>query len=163
MKKIVLLSDSHSYIDDLILGNIIECDEVWHAGDIGTISVIERISEIKPLRAVYGNIDGNDIRRIFPKIDIFEREGNKILMTHAGGYPGKYLNEIKNIIKRELPFIVVCGHSHILKIIYDKEYRHLHLNPGAIGKYGFHVKRTLLRFDLSYNNVSNMEIIEYEK
>ncbi|GGK40811.1 MULTISPECIES: metallophosphoesterase family protein [Flavobacteriaceae] len=163
MKKILLLSDTHSYIDDTILKYVNQADEVWHAGDIGDIAITDAISNIKPVRAVFGNIDNNIIRNEFPLDNKFELEGVAVWMTHIGGYPKRYDIRIKEEITRNPPKIFISGHSHILKVIYDKKLNLLHLNPGAAGKHGFHNIRTMLRFEIDKGNITNLEIIELEK
>ena len=136
------------------------CDEVWHAGDIGDIEVINKITEIKPLKAVYGNIDGQDIRITFPKVQLFECEGVKVLMTHIGGYPGRYYREVQEMIKKTKPDLFISGHSHILKVIFDKKYNLLHINPGAAGKSGFHKVITAVRFKIEGKEIKELEIYE---
>ncbi|WP_298368160.1 metallophosphoesterase family protein [uncultured Lutibacter sp.] len=163
MKKIILLSDTHSFIDDQILKYIKKADEVWHAGDIGSIEVADIISKLKPLKAVYGNIDNSTIRSEFPLDNKFETEGVSVWITHIGGYPNKYDFRVKDELIANPPKIFISGHSHILKVIYDKKLNLLHLNPGAAGKSGFHKVRTMLRFQISKGNISNLEIIELEK
>lgn len=163
MTKILLLSDTHGYIDDTMLKHIMWADEVWHAGDIGDLKVTEKIASLKPLRAVYGNIDGNEAKSQFPLDAIFDMEDVKVWMTHIGGYPGKYESRVKNKLSREKFDIFICGHSHILKVIYDQKNNLLHLNPGAAGIYGFHTVRTMLRFIIENGEIKNMEIIEMEK
>ncbi len=160
MKIIGLLSDTHSYIDQKILDFFKNCDEVWHAGDIGDIEVINKITEIKPLKAVYGNIDGQDIRITFPKVQLFECEGVKVLMTHIGGYPGRYYREVQEMIKKTKPDLFISGHSHILKVIFDKKYNLLHINPGAAGKSGFHKVITAVRFKIEGKEIKELEIYE---
>ena len=163
MKKILLLSDTHSYIDDKILKYIKQADEVWHAGDIGSLDVVDTISNLKPLRAVYGNIDNKLIRAEFPLDNKFVIEDVSVWITHIGGYPNRYDVRIKNDISNNPPKIFISGHSHILKVIYDKKLKLLHLNPGAAGKHGFHNVRTMLRFEINDGNITNLEIIELEK
>ncbi len=163
MKKILLLSDTHSFIDEQILKYVRQADEVWHAGDIGTLKITDNIKKECFLRAVYGNIDDTTARSEFPLNAIFEIEKTKVLMTHIAGYPTKYNARVKKLILEHQPKIVVCGHSHILKIQYDKSLNVLHLNPGACGKHGFHNVRTMLRFELDNGDIKNMEIIELEK
>lgn len=163
MTKILLLSDTHGYIDDLILKHVLWADEVWHAGDIGDLMVTEKIAALKKLRAVFGNIDDNDTRMRFPQDAFFEIENKKIWMTHIGGYPGKYASKVTPILKSKKIDLFICGHSHILKIIYDQKFQLLHLNPGAAGIYGFHSVRTMLRFIIDEGEIKNMEIIEIEK
>jgi hypothetical protein len=163
MTKILLLSDTHAYIDEQMLKYIHQADEVWHAGDIGDIQLTDTIAAIKPLRAVYGNIDDAKLRLQFPLDNRFKLENKDILITHIGGYPNRYEHRVREILKLNPPDIFICGHSHILKIIYDKKYNVLYLNPGAAGKYGFHKVRTMLRFTLTANGIENMEIIELEQ
>lgn len=163
MKKILLLSDTHSYIDDKMLKYIQQADEVWHAGDIGSSTVTDTIKAIKPLIGVYGNIDDHSIRSEFPLDQRFTCEGMDIWITHIGGYPNKYNARVKEIMKTNPPQVFICGHSHILKVMYDKEYKHLHLNPGAVGIYGMHKVRTMLRFEIDGGQIKNLEIIELEK
>ncbi len=163
MKKILLLSDTHAYIDDAILHHVQEADEVWHAGDIGSLETYEKIKALKPIHAVFGNIDGQELRIQIPKIAKFECEGLKIMMTHIGGYPNKYEPTIFSQILEYKPNIFISGHSHILKVMNDKELGLLHLNPGAIGKYGFHLKRTMIRFEIDNGIPKNLAVIEYEK
>lgn len=163
MANILLLSDTHGYIDEQMLKYVHWADEVWHAGDIGDLAVTDAISKIKPLRAVYGNIDGSEARMQFPLDNKFEIEGKKVWITHIGGYPGKYEMRVKQELLKNKVDIFVCGHSHILKIIYDKKFDLLHLNPGAAGKYGFHAVRTLLKFQIEKGEIKNMEIVEMKK
>ena len=163
MKKILLLSDTHSYIDDQILKFVRVTDEVWHAGDIGNLEVTDTIKKYKPLRAVFGNIDDKDARAEFPEDLIFEIENMKVFITHIGGVPGKYKSRIRETIITKKPSIFICGHSHILKVQFDKKYNVLHLNPGAAGKHGFHSTRTMLRFELDSGTIKNLEIIELAK
>ncbi len=160
MKKILLLSDTHSYIDAQIIKFVKQCDEVWHAGDIGNLDVTDTIKKIKPLRAVYGNIDDKDARSEFPLDNKFTLEGVDVWITHIGGYPNKYNQRIREEIKINSPKIFIAGHSHILKIQYDKKLELLHLNPGAAGNYGFHKIRTMLRFKIDNGEIKDMEIIE---
>ncbi|MDB2385251.1 metallophosphatase family protein [Polaribacter sp.] len=160
MKKILLLSDTHGFIDDKILKHVKQADEVWHAGDIGNISVTDAIQKLKPLRAVYGNIDDKTIRSEFPLDNRFTVENVSVWITHIGGYPYRYKPRIKEIIAENTPKLFICGHSHILKVQYDKKLSLLHMNPGAIGKHGFHKIRTMLRFELNNGAVENLEIIE---
>ena len=163
MTKILLLSDTHSFLEERILKYIQWADEVWHAGDIGDFSVVDTLQKYKPLRAVYGNIDDAKIRSEFPLDLIFTIENIKVFITHIGGYPNKYHPRIKPILQKEKPKIFVCGHSHILKIQYDKQMNLLHLNPGACGKNGFHKVKTLIRFGIDKGRIQNMEVIELER
>lgn len=162
MKKILLLSDTHGFIDTNILNYIKDVDEVWHAGDIGTLSVTDRIEKIKPLRAVYGNIDDKIIRVEFPLNNIFTIEGVKVWITHIGGYPYRYEKRIKEKLIENPPNLFISGHSHILKVQFDKKLNLLHMNPGAIGKYGIHKVRTMLRFEVDNKKINNLEVIELE-
>ena len=163
MKKILLLSDTHSHIDDTILKYVKQADEVWHAGDIGDLLVTDTIKKLKPLRAVYGNIDDAKARLEFPLNNRFFCEGVDVLITHIGGYPGKYNASIKTEITKNPPKLFICGHSHILKVIFDKKLNLLHMNPGAAGKSGFHQVRTMLRFVIDGVKIKDLEIIEIEK
>lgn len=163
MKKILLLSDTHNYIDDVILKHVREADEVWHSGDIGSLELLEKLQSITTVRAVWGNIDGQDLRVRIPKIATFECEGCRIMMTHIGGYPGKYEASVYPKIVEYKPTIFISGHSHILKVMNDKKLGFLHMNPGAIGKYGFHLKRTMLRFEIDNGVPKNLAVIEYDK
>ncbi|CAM1366522.1 Phosphoesterase [Tenacibaculum sediminilitoris] len=160
MKKILLLSDTHSFIDNQIIKFVKQADEVWHAGDIGDLQVTDTIKSLKPLRAVYGNIDDKDARVEFPLDNKFIVEGVAVWITHIGGYPNKYNQRVREELKRNTPKLFICGHSHILKVQYDKKLNLLHLNPGAAGKYGFHKVRTMLRFEIDSGEIKNMEIIE---
>jgi len=163
MKKILLLSDTHSYIDEQILKFVKQADEVWHVGDIGDLKVTDTLKKIKPLRAVYGNIDDKDARAEFPLDLKFTIENITVWMTHIGGYPNKYNLRIREEIKQNPPKIFISGHSHILKVQYDKKLELLHLNPGAAGKHGFHKIRTMLRFEVDKSDIKNLEIIELAK
>ena len=160
MTKILLLSDTHSYIDDQILKFVKQADEVWHAGDIGDLHVTDTIKKLKPLRAVFGNIDDKDARAEFPLDNKFSLEDVSVWITHIGGYPNKYNQRITEEIKINSPKIFISGHSHILKVQYDKKLNLLHLNPGAAGNHGFHKIRTMLRFELQKGEIKNLEIIE---
>lgn len=160
MKKILLLSDTHSYIDERILHYATEADEVWHAGDIGDIKVADQLKKIKPFIAVYGNIDNAEIRKEYSRDQRFMCEEVDVLITHIGGYPGKYSPAIKEVIHENPPQLFICGHSHILKVMNDKKMNLLHMNPGAAGISGFHQMRTMLRFKIDGKNISNLEVIE---
>jgi hypothetical protein len=160
LKKILLLSDTHSYIDDRILEYAKNADEIWHAGDFGNLEVIDELKKVGKLRGVFGNIDDAKIRAEFPEIAIFECEKVKIFMIHIGGYPHKYAPRVKEKLKEEKPQIFISGHSHILKVMYDKELEILHLNPGAAGKHGWHKMRTMLRFEVNGEKIENLEVIE---
>ena len=163
MTKILLLSDTHGYIDEKILKYVRMADEVWHAGDIGELSVTDAIKAIRPLRAVYGNIDSYDIRKEFPLNNRFLCEDVAVWITHIGGYPGRYNPAIRQEIYSNPPKIFICGHSHILKVMPDKKLGLLHMNPGAVGKHGFHKVRTMLRFEIDGFKIQNLEVIEFER
>lgn len=163
MKKILLLSDTHGFIDDQILKYVKQADEVWHAGDIGIVKVTDTIKALKPLRAVYGNIDGTEIRSEFPLNNRFLCEQVDVWITHIGGYPNRYDLRIREEIKQNPPKLFISGHSHILKVQFDKKLNLLHLNPGAVGKHGFHKVRTMLRFTINGSDIKDLEIIELEK
>ncbi|MBE7629097.1 metallophosphoesterase family protein [Tenacibaculum piscium] len=163
MKKILLLSDTHSFIDNQILKFVKQADEVWHAGDIGDLKVTDTIKKLKPLRAVYGNIDDNNARAEFPLDNRFIVEDVSVWITHIGGYPNAYKPRVREELQQKSPKIFISGHSHILKVQYDQKFNLLHLNPGASGKYGFHKIRTMLRFELDKGEILNMEVIELGK
>ena len=163
MKKILLLSDTHSHIDEKILKYVHLADEVWHAGDIGDLKVTDTIKLLKPLRAVYGNIDDDKARMEFPLNNRFLCEAVDVWITHIGGYPGKYNQSIRTEIQNNPPKLFICGHSHILKVQFDKKLNLLHMNPGACGIYGFHQVRTMLRFEIDGDKIQNLEIIELGK
>ncbi|SIQ41089.1 hypothetical protein SAMN05880574_11252 [Chryseobacterium sp. RU37D] len=160
MIKILLLSDSHSYIDDRILEYAQQADEIWHGGDFGSMDVIEQLEKIKPLRGVYGNIDNTKIRSEFPEVNRFICENVEVLMIHIGGYPGKYTLLAKKEISEKTPKLFISGHSHILKAIFDDKNNLLHLNPGACGKQGWHKMRTMMRFVIDGSEIEDLEIIE---
>lgn len=161
--KILLLSDTHSYIDDRILDYSSHADEVWHAGDIGDLKVTDELSKVSQLRAVYGNIDNAEIRKEFPLNNRFTVEGLDVLITHIGGYPGKYSPVIREEIYANPPKLFICGHSHILKVMPDKKLNLLHMNPGACGIYGFHQVRTMIRFEINSGKIEHPEVIELGK
>jgi putative phosphoesterase len=161
--KILLLSDTHGYIDDRILDYVAQADEVWHAGDIGSLAVTDAIEKIKPLRAVYGNIDGAEVRQQFPLHQRFTCEEVAVWITHIGGYPGRYSAEVKAVIYQNPPQLFISGHSHILKVMSDKSLDLLHLNPGAVGLHGWHQARTMLRFEISGPTIQNLEVIEWKR
>lgn len=163
MKKVLLLSDTHSFIDAQILKFVKQADEVWHAGDIGNLEVTDTLKKYKPLRAVYGNIDDKDARAEFPLDAKFMVEGVSVWITHIGGYPNKYNQRVREALKNDPPKLFICGHSHILKVQFDKKLNLLHLNPGAAGKHGFHQVRTMLRFELEKGDIKNLEIVELAK
>ena len=160
MKKILLLSDTHSYIDDKIIKYSNLADEIWHAGDIGDLLVTDVLKELKPVRGVYGNIDDAQARMDFPLNNRFTCEGVDVLITHIGGYPGRYSKHIKEELTQNPPKLFICGHSHILKVMFDKQLNFLHINPGAAGISGFHHMRTMIRFEVEAAQIKNLEVIE---
>jgi len=163
LKKILLISDTHSYLDAALQKHIEAADEVWHAGDIGAIELTDKLKLIKPLRAVYGNIDDKDVRLEFPKNLVFTCEEVKVYITHICGKPNSYLKEVKDIITSEKPQLFICGHSHILKVMYQPEYELLHMNPGACGIHGFHQIKTALRFVIDGTEIKDLAVIELGK
>ena len=160
MVKIGLLSDTHGYWDKRYIEYFRDCDEIWHAGDVGSDNLISKLKEIKPVRAVYGNIDGQAVRLDYPKVDIFTVEAVKVMMTHIGGYPGRYAPEIRAELYDTRPSLFISGHSHILKVMFDKTLNCLHINPGAAGISGFHQVRTLVRFIIDEDKIRDLEVIE---
>lgn len=164
MKKIGILSDTHSCWDDRYATHFSECDEIWHAGDVGDISIIERLKEVSPVvRAVCGNVDHGVVRRLCPETLQFEVEGVRVWMTHIAGYPGHYSPGVRRLLRDEHIKLMVCGHSHILKVIPDKELNMLHVNPGAAGCYGWQRVRTLIRLTLENATITDLEVIELGK
>ena len=162
MQRIGLLSDTHGYIDQKMLDFFNPVDEIWHAGDIGSMNIIENLRTIKPLRAVHGNIDDSSIRNGFPEKLFFTIEQSNVFMTHIGGYPGKYSPGILTELKEKSPNLFICGHSHILKVQYDQNLKLMHLNPGAAGKQGLHQVRTALRFIIKGDKIEELEIFEID-
>jgi len=159
--KIGLISDTHSFLDNTVFDYFKECDEIWHAGDFGTVAIYDQLNAFKPTVGVYGNIDGQDVRIVLGEDLFFEREGLSIYMTHIGGSPGKYNPRVKKNISIHKPALFVCGHSHILRVVSDQAYNNmLYLNPGAAGKEGFHKMRTLLRFEINAGKIEKMQVIE---
>jgi putative phosphoesterase len=163
MKRIGLISDTHGYLDKKLFEYFKNCDEIWHAGDIGSLSISERLKEFKPLIAVYGNIDGQDIRAVFPGNCRFFCEELDVWITHTGGYPNNYDASVKKEIYSNPPGLFISGHSHILKIIFDKKLNLLHINPGAAGKAGLHIKRTAVRFLVDKKEIKDLEVIHLGK
>lgn len=160
MKKILLLSDTHGTLDAAILRHAREADQIWHAGDIGSMAVAEGLAVVAPLRAVYGNADGGEIRAAFPERLRFVEEGVEVLLKHIGGYPGHYDRSVQEELFAAPPTLFVCGHSHILKVMMDRRLGVMHFNPGAAGRYGIHHVRTLLRFTLDKGKIDHLEAIE---
>ena len=163
MTKILLLSDTHSHIDDAILKHVGWADEVWHAGDIGSLKVTDSIEKLKPLKGVHGNIDDHIIQKEFPENNRFFCEGVDVWITHIGGYPPKYNVRTRDMIKENPPKLFICGHSHILKVMMDKKLGVLHMNPGACGKHGFHQVRTMLRFVIDGKDIKDLVVVELGK
>ncbi|MDR0712523.1 MAG: metallophosphatase family protein [Prevotellaceae bacterium] len=161
--RIGILSDTHGLFDEPLRRFLAEVDEVWHAGDIGGSRVADAIAAFKPLRAVYGNIDGEDVRRYYPLYQRFTCEGVETLMTHIGGYPGRYDASIAKLLRSNPPQLFICGHSHILKVMFDKKLNLLHINPGAAGKYGLHTVRTAVRLEVKNGSMSGLEVGEWKK
>lgn len=158
--KIALISDTHSYFGDDVNKYLIDADEIWHAGDIGDLQTADNYNRIKPLKAVYGNIDGHEIRAEFPEIQFFNAEGLKVLMLHIGGYPGRYSQLARNLIMDYRPDLFISGHSHILKIIPDQKFDLLHMNPGSCGTKGFHKVRTMILFEINGKSYENVRVVE---
>jgi putative phosphoesterase len=163
MKKIGLLSDTHGSFPERTKKFFADCDEIWHAGDIGDDTVVDRLSAMKPFRAVYGNIDGGKLRMDFPEYALFEIEGLRVLMIHIGGYPGRYTQQARKLIERFRPGLFISGHSHILKVIFDKKYQLLHINPGAAGNSGFHKNITMVRFQIEKGRISDLEVLDIDR
>jgi len=162
--KIGLISDTHSYLDPKVLDYFEDCDEIWHAGDIGNSTIVQSLEKVKPVRAVFGNIDTKDLQTLYPEDLWFSCEGLSIWMTHIGGAPPNYNPRIKKILKERIPDIFICGHSHILRVKKDPNYRNmLYLNPGAAGNHGFHTIKTIIRFEIKKASIINMEAIELGK
>nr|WP_293294088.1 metallophosphoesterase family protein [Allomuricauda sp.] len=163
MTKILLLSDTHGHMDRSILKYAAQADEIWHAGDIGSLSVTDQLEALKPVRGVHGNIDDHVIQKEFPENNRFLCEGVDVWITHIGGYPNKYNVRVREEIKANPPKLFICGHSHILKVMHDKKLGLLHMNPGACGKHGFHQVRTMLRFVIDGDKISDLEVVELGK
>jgi putative phosphoesterase len=160
MLRIGLISDTHHFLDDNVFRHFDTCDEIWHAGDFGTVALAGRLSAFKPLRGVYGNIDGQDIRSLYPEKLRWTSEEVEVYMTHIGGYPPRYNPQVKKELMANPPKLFICGHSHILKIMYDDKLQCLHMNPGAAGNQGWHKVRTLIRFTIDGKNMRDCEVIE---
>lgn len=161
--KVGLLSDTHSFLHPHIFEHFKDVDKIWHAGDIGTMELSDQLQEFKPFRAVYGNIDGADIRKHHPEFQVFTINNLKVLMIHIGGYPPRYNNRSKALVDYHKPDLFITGHSHILKVVPDNKRNLLHLNPGACGKYGWHKVKTIMRFDVLDDRIDNLEVIEIGK
>ena len=163
MKRIGLMSDTHGFLDEKVLKYFEACDEIWHAGDIGTMAVADKIEAFKPLRAVYGNIDGADIRQRYPLDLRFDYEGLDVLITHIGGYPNRYSKRVREMMLEHSPKLFISGHSHILKVMPDSKFDLLHINPGACGNHGFHQIKTIVRFSVNAGEVFDLEVSELGK
>jgi putative phosphoesterase len=163
MLRIGLLSDTHHILDDAIFNHFDSCDEIWHAGDFGAADLARRLAEFRLLRGVYGNIDDQDIRSIYPEKLRWQSEGVRVLMTHIGGYPPRYNPAIFRELRHDPPQLFICGHSHILKIMYDEKIKCLHMNPGAAGRQGWHQVRTLIRFTIDGSDMRDCQVIELGK
>jgi uncharacterized protein len=163
MKKVALISDSHGHIDNAILEILNKVDEIWHAGDIGQPDIVEALPSDKLIRAITGNIDDYELRKKYPETLVFDLQGLKVVMTHIGGRPGRYANGVKTLIRSNQPDVFICGHSHICRVIQDKELGCLYMNPGAIGHQGFHQMRTLLLFEVGKGKIKNLKVVELGK
>ncbi|MCB9309888.1 MAG: metallophosphoesterase family protein [Lewinellaceae bacterium] len=160
MGKVAIISDNHGYYDDELKPHLEDCDQIWHAGDIGSLESIARFSQWATFKAVYGNIDDKSVSLTYPLNEIFIYEGIKVFMTHIGGYPGKYSSRVSKIISEEKPNLYICGHSHICKVMPDKRYHLLHVNPGAYGHHGFHKIRTIILLDIKDGKMTNLRVVE---
>tara|TARA_B100000767_G_C19774375_1_gene541767 strand:+ start:3748 stop:4245 length:498 start_codon:yes stop_codon:yes gene_type:complete len=163
MKNIVLLSDTHHTLDERFFPHFEKADEIWHAGDIGSLSITDTLKKFAPIRVVYGNIDDNITRTEFKKNIYFKCEEVNVMITHIGGFPGKYDKKILNIIQNVKPDLFICGHSHILKVMYDKKNNLLHMNPGAIGEYGIHKVKTILCFKIDKTEIKDLKVVEFSR
>jgi putative phosphoesterase len=163
MTRIGLLSDTHGSLPGKVFEFFGKCQQIWHAGDIGSIEVAEKLQAFRPLVAVYGNIDGAPLRTMFGEYRVFQVEEVKVAMIHIGGYPGRYSKKAAEIIRREKPDLFISGHSHILKVMFDKKFGLLHINPGAAGKYGLHQKITMVRFAIEGNEIKDLEVFEKDR
>lgn len=160
MKKIGLISDTHGELHPSVTKYFKDCNEIWHAGDIGSMQVLNELSAIAPVKAVHGNIDGWEYRKVYPEVMRFTCEQVNVLMTHIGGYPGKYATGIKTMFAEQKVDLFISGHSHILKVMYDDKHKLLHINPGAAGNSGFHAVRTLVRFNIDGDTIKDLEVVE---
>jgi putative phosphoesterase len=160
LTRIGLISDTHHFLDEQVFRHFEQCDEIWHAGDFGTSAIAEKLAAFRPLKGVYGNIDGYDIRSVYPETAVWTCEGVQVFMTHIGGYPGKYVPAVRNEIISSGAGLFICGHSHILRVMYDDKFKCLHMNPGAAGKQGWHKVRTIIRFAIDDAEIKNCEVIE---
>ena len=163
MKQIVLLSDTHHSLDKRFIHHLKNADEIWHAGDIGSLEVTEELKKYAPIKVVWGNIDSHTIRSEFKEVLYFKSEEIKVMITHIGGYPGRYNKKILPLIKQAKPDLFICGHSHILKVMYDKKYKLLHMNPGAIGDFGPHQVKTILCFKIERKEIKDLKVVEFPR
>jgi putative phosphoesterase len=163
MKKIGILSDTHGFIHPGVSDFFKDCDEIWHAGDIGNIETADELSKLKPFRAVYGNIDDTKVRTEYPEYELFNCETVKVLLIHIGGYPGRYGQKARQLIQQHQPQLFISGHSHILKVMPDKKYKLLHINPGAAGKSGLHKKITMVRFTIDGDQIKDLDVFEADR
>jgi uncharacterized protein len=163
MTKIGLISDTHNFLDEAVFKHFELCDEIWHAGDFGNATLAEKLAAFRPLKGVYGNIDGYDVRSMYPELLRWKCEDVEVLMCHIGGYPGKYAPLVKAEMKRSAPKLFISGHSHILKVIYDKEFDCLHINPGAAGREGWHKVRTIVLVNIDKSDIKDCRIVELGK
>ena len=160
MTRIGLISDTHNYLDEAVFAHFKNCDEIWHGGDFGTAGLAEKLAAFKPLRGVYGNIDDQSIRNVYPEDLFFTCEEVNVFIRHIGGYPGRYAPGVKDLIVKNNTGLFISGHSHILKVMYDDKLNCLHMNPGAAGNQGWHKVRTLIRFAIDGKNIKDCEVIE---
>lgn len=160
MKRIGLISDTHGFMPTTIEKYFKSCDEIWHIGDVGSLEIIHKLKKINHVKGVYGNIDGQEIRQLFPKNLRFKCEEVDVWLTHIGGYPNKYSIDVKQEIEKNPPDLFISGHSHILKVMFDHKLNLLHINPGAAGKYGFHKIKTIVRFTIDKKKIKDLEVIE---
>ena len=163
MKQIVLLSDTHHTLDERFFSHFENADEIWHAGDIGSLDVTDQLKNFAPVRAVFGNIDNHKIRAHFKKTLLFRCEDVKVMMTHIGGYPNRYAKGIKERLEEIQADLFICGHSHILKVMYDKKIKTMHMNPGAIGDFGIHQVKTVLCFTIDGKDIKELRVVEFPK
>ncbi|MEE4256069.1 MAG: metallophosphoesterase family protein [Bacteroidales bacterium] len=163
MMRIGLLSDTHGWIYPGIYDFFADCNEIWHAGDIGNAATYDTLSRFRPVRAVFGNIDGHDVRLLCPEVQLFHCDKLKVMMKHIGGYPGRYERSVKELLQKEGPDLFISGHSHILKVMYDNKHGLMHMNPGAAGRSGLHSKITCLRFSVQGKDIGDLEILEKDR
>ena len=163
MTRIGLISDTHGYIPPRVSVFFKDCDEIWHAGDIGNLQTAQQLEAVKPLRAVYGNIDGTAVRSSYQEFEVFDCEQVKVLMIHIGGYPGRYSRRARQLIEKYRPKLFISGHSHILKVMPDRKYNLLHINPGAAGKQGMHKVITAVRFVIDRADIKDLEVLEIQR